>query len=118
MPHTTLTVGNGDPAQLITRLVSLVDESDATVVVVGMPLSLDGRRGPAAEAAAAAADQIRHALAPRSVTVEVTDERFTTVSAHQALAASGLGSRKRRRVVDQAAAVVLLQAWLDGHRTG
>jgi len=50
------------------------------------------------------------------VTVELFDERLTTVSAHQALTAGGTKGRKQRAVVDQTAAAVLLMAWLDGRR--
>jgi len=84
-------------------------------VVVGRPLSLDGRRGPAAKAADAEAAALAEALAPYGVAVDSFDERFTTVTAQQALAEAGRERRRQRDVVDQAAAAVMLQAWLDGH---
>jgi len=51
-----------------------------------------------------------------TVPVELVDERLTTVTADRALAASGVRARKRRAVIDQTAAAVILQSWLDGHR--
>ena len=93
------------------RLRAIVEEVGAELVLVGMPLSLDGSKGPAARAIEAEVAELR-ALLP--VPVEVHDERFTTVTAHQQLAASGKRSKARRSTVDQAAAAVLLQSWLDG----
>ena len=93
------------------RLQAIVEEIGAELVLVGMPLSLDGSKGPAARAIEAEVAELR-ALLP--VPVEVHDERFTTVTAHQQLAASGKRSKARRKTVDQAAAAVLLQSWLDG----
>jgi len=84
--------------------------------VVGLPLSLDGRRRRAAVAAEEEATALRALLAPEGVDVETFDERLTTVSAERALAAAGRSGRTRRRVVDQAAAAVLLQTWLDARR--
>ena len=94
---------------------ALVADLGVARVIVGLPLSLDGRTGPAAEAALAEADQLRDLLA---VPVETWDERLTTVSADRSLRAGGSRRRApaRRRVIDQAAAAVLLQSWLDGRR--
>ena len=88
------------------------------VVVVGLPLSLDGSRGRAAESAADEADALRACSLDRLgvVDVELFDERLTTVTAHQALAAGGTRERDRRDVVDQAAAAVMLSAWLETRR--
>ena len=94
----------------ITRLVR-VEEVD--VVVVGLPLSLDGGRGPAARAAIKEVDQLATVV---GVPVEMYDERFTTVTAERGLMEAGLNAKKRRTVVDKVAAAVMLQAWLD-HRT-
>lgn len=97
-------------------LVSLVLEAEAGVVVIGLPLSLRGDKGAAAEAAEAEAATLAELLEPEGVEVELFDERLTTVSAHAALAETGKSSRQRRSVVDRSAAAVLLQAWLDGRR--
>jgi putative holliday junction resolvase len=112
LPRTTLVRGkdiDGDRR----RLVELIVEEEAVVVVIGLPLSLDGSRGRAALAAEAEAEALRDLLRERGVEVELFDERLTTVSAHQALAAGGNDSRARRKMVDQAAATVMLSAWLD-----
>ncbi|MGO8871489.1 MAG: Holliday junction resolvase RuvX [Acidimicrobiales bacterium] len=111
LPRTTL-VRSGDVAGDRRRVVELVLAEEATVVVVGLPLSLDGSRGPAARAAADEAEALRALLAEHGVDVQLFDERLTTVSAHQALAAGGARERDRRRTVDQAAAAVMLEAWL------
>lgn len=100
----------GDPAADRSRLAAIVAEVGAEQVVVGLPLSNDGSDGPAATAARAEAEELSRILA---VPVEVHDERFTTVSAHRSLAAGGVKGRRRRRVVDQVAASVMLQSWLD-----
>lgn len=101
-----------DAARHRRAVAELVAEWEATLVVVGLPVSLDGTEGPAAAAAreemAALADCV-------GVPVTPYDERLTTVTAHRDLSRSGLGGRQRRDVVDMVAASVLLQAWLDAH---
>src|SRR4051812_20657571 len=96
-------------------VATLVDEWEAGVVVVGLPLSLSGAAGPAAEAATAEIEALRGVL---TVPVDTVDERFTTVTAHERLQAAGLSGRARATVVDQTAAAILLQAWLDRDRNG
>lgn len=96
-------------------LADVVEEVGARRVVVGLPLSLNGRRGPAARAAQADADQLAQTLEPLGVTVETFDERLTTVSAGRSLAEAGRRRRSQRTRIDQAAAAVMLQAWLDTH---
>ncbi|MGH9088472.1 MAG: Holliday junction resolvase RuvX, partial [Acidimicrobiales bacterium] len=86
----------------------------AVVVVVGLPLSLDGSEGPAARRAAEEAEELARRLSERGVRVETFDERFTTVTADAALVAAGRRPPDRRRTVDSAAATVLLEAWLAG----
>ena len=117
LPHGTLE-RSGDVETDRAALAELVDELGARRLVVGLPLGLDGRQGQAARAAALEADALSQLLAPHGVEVETFDERLTTVSAERALAAAGRRGRSRRRVVDQSAAAVMLQAWLDGRRPG
>ncbi len=93
------------------KIAELVDEYEAGVVVVGLPLSLDGGTGPAALGAQREAQQLEAAV---GVPVLTHDERLTTVIAEQALAESGLRGKARRRRVDMVAASVILQGWLDG----
>lgn len=102
---------SSDPARDRQRIRALVDETRAERVIVGLPLSLDGTAGPAAVAAAAEAEALAATLA---VPVETFDERLTTVTAHQRLAEQGVNAKGRRKIVDKAAAAVLLQAWLEG----
>ena len=109
VPHGTLE-RSGDPGRDRATLVTLVEELGADRVVVGLPLSLDGSRGPAAVKTEAEAAGLAAELA---VPLELVDERLSTVSANRSLQSAGVGSRTRRRVVDQVAATVFLQAWLD-----
>jgi putative Holliday junction resolvase len=104
---------SGDAGRDRAAIVDAVREVDATVVVVGLPLSLSGSAGPAARAALAETEALRVALEPLGVAVETADERFTTVEAQRSLSAAGRKGKASRRVVDSAAAMVLLQAWLD-----
>lgn len=92
-------------------LAGLVAEHDVVEVVVGLPRTLAGRHGPAAEAAAAYAAALAERVAP--VPVRLHDERLTTVTAARVLAERGVKGKKQRAVVDQAAAVEILQSWLD-----
>ena len=91
-------------------IAALVEELEAERVVVGLPLALDGSTGPAARAALAEVDQLAAAL---TVPVETWDERLTTVAADRSMQARGMKAPARRKVVDQVAAAVLLQSWLD-----
>lgn len=94
-------------------IAAVVEEVGAAVVVVGLPLSLDGSRGPAARAAEEEAEALAAVLAMYGVRVETFDERLTTVTAEVALGSAGAGGRQRRMRVDSAAAAVLLQSWLE-----
>ncbi|MEM8619557.1 MAG: Holliday junction resolvase RuvX [Actinomycetota bacterium] len=93
-------------------IADLVVDEEAEVVVVGLPLSLDGTLGPAARAATKEADQLSSVV---TVPVEMYDERFTTATAERDLRELGLDARRQRSVVDKTAAAIMLQAWLD-HR--
>jgi len=108
-PHSVLERAK-DRAADHAAIAALVEELGAEVVVVGLPLSLDGKMGPAATAAAEEAEALSDVL---GVPVETYDERLTTVTAERSLSSLGLRGQARRRVVDKAAAAVMLQAWLD-----
>ena len=101
----------GDRAADHRAIAAIVAEMEADVVVVGLPLSLDGRDGQAAIATRAEASQLEHHVGPARV--ELFDERFTTVTAHQSMQARGMKTPARRRLVDKVAAAVMLQHWLD-----
>ena len=92
------------------RILQLIEETGADIVVVGLPYSLDGSKGKAAQLIEAEVDELRAAL---PVPVETWDERFTTVTAHQSLMDRKMKADARRRVVDKVAAAVMLQSWLD-----
>lgn len=99
----------------IRRLVAMVAERGAVGVVVGLPRSLSGEEGPAARNARTYASVVAECVAP--VWVRLVDERLTSVDAHRALRDSGVAGRRQRAVVDQAAAVLILQVALDTGRT-
>ena len=96
------------------RLAALVVEHEVTEVVVGEPVHLSGASGPSAEDAANYAQELADRIP--DVPVILIDERLSTVTAASHLRAGGIDSRKQRDVIDQAAAVVILQQFLDSRR--
>jgi putative holliday junction resolvase len=112
-PYEVLT-RSGDRERDRARLVALLDETGAELIVVGLPLSLDGSRGPAARQVEGEVEELRAQL---GVPVELWDERLSTVEAERRLRAAGVRGRRRRHVVDQVAATVILQSWLDANRS-
>ena len=102
---------SGDRDRDRRRIAGIVAEVEAEIVVVGLPLSLDGSEGRAAQGA-------RHEAGLLELVVDVPvvfhDERFTTVTAERLLMEQNLRAPARRKVVDKVAAAVMLQAWLDG----
>ncbi|MDF2978737.1 MAG: Holliday junction resolvase [Actinomycetospora sp.] len=109
---------DGEAGTDLDRLVALVDEHEVVEVVVGLPRTLAGRDGPAAQAAQEYATATREKLAAggHEVPVVLSDERLTTVAATRQLSDRGVRGRKQRRVIDQAAAVAILQSHLDARR--
>ena len=101
------------------RVAQEAEELDAHVIMVGLPRSLDGSEGAAAEKARVFAAELVELLAAasRATEVRLIDERLTTVSAHRALHSSGRKGRRHRQVVDQVAAVMILQQALDVERS-
>lgn len=109
-PVETVPRGEGDLA----RLSQLVSELEVVRIYVGLPRSLSGQEGPAAVRAREFAQEVAERIAP--VPVHLQDERLTTVSAEAMLRERGRKGQKRRQVVDQAAAVLILQTALDRER--
>ncbi|HEU4811766.1 MAG TPA: Holliday junction resolvase RuvX [Nocardioides sp.] len=109
-PLETVKRGRGDLA----RIVELLEEAEAVEVVVGLPRSLSGGEGPAARKVREFTAALARRVAP--VPVRLCDERLTTVSAEAMLRDRGRKGGKRRAVVDQAAAVFILQHALDTER--
>jgi putative Holliday junction resolvase len=110
-PVETVARGDGD----LDRIAALAEELDAGVVYIGLPRSLSGGEGPAAGRVREFAGQLAARLAPRQL--RLVDERLSTVTAEAVLRDRGKKGRKRRAVVDQAAAVVILQGAIDRERT-
>ncbi|MFT3662506.1 MAG: Holliday junction resolvase RuvX [Gordonia sp. (in: high G+C Gram-positive bacteria)] len=100
----------------VRRVADIAAEYEAVQVVVGLPRTLRNTEGAAVEAARAFGSQVAAAIAP--VPVIYHDERLTTVTAAGALRASGKKGKAARAVIDQAAAVAILQGWLDAQRSG
>lgn len=98
----------------LTRLTALVAELQIVEVVVGLPRTLADRAGKSAADAAEMADALAARVAP--VPVRMADERLTTVGAARSLRESGVPARAQRAIIDQAAAVAILQGWLDQRR--
>ncbi|VEG42434.1 RNAse H-fold protein YqgF [Mycolicibacterium flavescens] len=98
----------------IRRLTGLVKDLDVVEVVVGLPRTLADRSGISAQDAVALADALAARIAPTPV--RLADERLTTVVAQRSLRDAGVRARGQRSVIDQAAAVGILQNWLDQRR--
>lgn len=103
---------SGDKRRDHARIAALVEEAGAEVVVVGLPLSLDGSVGAAAQRTIDEVDQLADAL---DVPVRTWDERLSTVTAERSLMDQNMNAQARRRVVDKVAAAVILQSWLDAN---
>jgi putative Holliday junction resolvase len=109
-PLATVRRGRGD----IGEIARFATDRDAIEIIVGLPTSLSGMAGQAAEQVRDFAAALASFVAPMQV--RLVDERFTTVIAHAALRQGGRNSRERRTVIDQAAAALLLQGALDAER--
>jgi len=109
-PHDVLR-RSGDPAVDRRAIVDAARAEGASVIVVGLPLSLSGRTGPAAKAALREAEALRAVAG--DIEIVVHDERLTTITAERALNEAGMKRDAQRQVVDKVAAAVMLQAWLE-----
>jgi putative Holliday junction resolvase len=117
-PLATLARDRGAAADAIPadigELARLVAEREILEVVVGLPVNLAGKEGPAAEQARGYATRLAAAIAP--VPVRLADERMSTAVVSRRLSERGVRGRRQRAVVDQAAAAEILQGWLDAQR--
>lgn len=109
-PLEVIDVAKQNPVQRIVRLVS---ELDAHLIVVGKPLGLSGKEGPAVAAQSVFLKELRDAV---SIEVREHDERLTTVLADQQMKAAGLKRDAKKQLRDAIAAGVMLQGYLDGTR--
>ncbi len=108
LPLKTLSVSQ--PAQVAAALRDEIEALGVEEVVVGLPLQMDGRESEGAKRSRALAAQIEQAT---NVRVNLWDERMTTLAAQRSLRDAGIGARDQKDKVDQAAATLLLQSYLD-----
>jgi putative holliday junction resolvase len=102
------TIQNGKNAA--DEVVALIRKHCVETIIIGLPFNMDGTAGPAAEKVRVFSKKL---AAKTNVPIIENDERLTTVTAHRNLREAGLDGRKRKSVVDMAAAQVILQDWLD-----
>lgn len=93
------------------EIAAAAEESGSRTIVIGLPRNMNGTYGPAAEKSRVLAEAVRQRT---SAKVILWDERLTTAAATKRLQEAGRNSREQRGVIDQAAAVQILQDWLDG----
>ena len=105
-------IGNVGDARAV---VAVTKEHGVTDVVVGMPFELSGKIGHRARRVQSFIEVLRSAL-PAGIQLHEQDERFTTAEAERVLIDADLSRSKRRGVIDQQAAALILQAWLDAQR--
>ena len=106
---TTITRSRRDDPKVVETIKALILEHQVTQIVIGWPLRLNGKEGIQTQKVA----RFMTALEPLGIPVEPWDERLTTNSAERALRESGVKGASRREVIDQVAAAIILQAWLD-----
>jgi putative Holliday junction resolvase len=106
-PMTTIQVKAGDT---ILRIAEIAKREKIGTIILGMPRNMDGSYGPAAEKVRGFAEKLRAAV---ECPVKLWDERLTTVAAQRALHEAGRNTKQSREVIDQAAAQLILQGWLD-----
>ncbi len=106
-PLATLFVKEG---RVAARVAALAAEKSATTIIVGMPRNMNGSFGPAAEKSRAFIAELTSLTTAKII---AWDERLTTVSAERSLRDAGRKAREQRAVIDQVAAQILLQSWLD-----
>ena len=106
-PLETIDVSKRDPCD---RIAELVARKAAFAVIVGVPRNMDGSFGPAAEKARVLIEKLRSRVECKVIP---WDERLTTVAAQRALREAGRKAKNQRSVIDQAAAQILLQSWID-----
>jgi putative Holliday junction resolvase len=104
--------GNSGDASAVARLCA---QHAVTDLVIGMPYELSGRVGHRARRVQELISVLRATL-PATVILHEHDERFSTAEAQRVLIGADVSRQKRRAVIDQQAAALILQGWLDGHR--
>jgi putative Holliday junction resolvase len=110
LAHPLETILVKETKDFVGRIAELATREKATTIVIGMPRNMDGSYGPAAEKVRAFAEQLR---TKTKLEVKLWDERLTSVAAQRALHEAGRKVKESRKVIDQVAAVMILQGWLD-----
>jgi len=110
LAHPAETIAVGKRVDPIERIAALAREKNVERIIVGLPRHLNGRVGESAEKAVAFAEKLRSSV---SCEVRTWDERLSTVAAHRSLREAGKSTRQTRGYVDQVAAQILLQSYLD-----
>ena len=109
-PLETIAVREREP---LARIAELVTRDGIGMIILGLPRNMDGTYGPASEKARAFAELLR---AKVPCEVKLWDERLTSVAAQKSLHAAGLNTKQSRAVIDQVAAQMILQGWLDSQQ--
>jgi putative Holliday junction resolvase len=109
-PLQTLQVKGDDSTECARRIAAIAAEKGSPSIVIGLPRNMNGSYGPAAEKSRALAAALTPLTTARVI---LWDERLTTAAATRRLQEAGRDSREQRQVIDQAAAVQILQDWLD-----
>jgi putative Holliday junction resolvase len=115
LAHPRETLDSGNVKTLVQNVVKRVTLEDADTVVVGLPRNMDGTSGPATEKVKQFAELLQAATSARVI---LWDERLTTLAAQRALHQAGKDVRSSRKMIDQVAAQILLQSWLDTQDSG
>jgi len=99
----------------LNEIVGIATENEVALVIFGLPKRLDGTMGPAAEGVMEVVEKLRPKV---SVPVDTWDERLSTVAAERALIGGDVSRKKRKTIIDQVAAALFLQAFLDSPGSG
>ena len=111
LAHPLETIHMKDVADPVARIAEIVGRDKIEIIVLGMPRNMDGSYGPAAEKVRAFAEKLRASCACE---LKLWDERLTSVAAQRALHEAGRNVKQSREVIDQVAAQMILQGWMDG----
>jgi putative Holliday junction resolvase len=111
MAHPLRTLRAGTETENAKALAEVIREKGCPAVIIGLPRNMNGTYGPAAEKSRSLAATLTPLTDARVI---LWDERLTTAAATRRLQEAGRTSREQRGVIDQAAAVQILQDWLDG----
>jgi putative Holliday junction resolvase len=110
LAHPLETIAVKEIADPLAHIAAIVAREKIGVIILGLPRNMDGTYGPAAEKVRAFAEKLRAACA---CDVKLWDERLTSVAAQRSLHEAGRNVKKSRAVIDQVAAQLILQGWLD-----